>query len=245
MPVKRKNNLCNLRFLTNCVTVCLPGISFVMLTLGLAWLAFPTAHAASGCDYPWHRQITATVFWVGEKASGENGYIANKKSCWDERWQQHYGGVDAPNHRHGYRPAAFTPKENPFYCALPYSDFDDNGRKANAVRVIPWAATRKWRDQDSMCKNRWVAITRHGKSAFAQWEDAGPFASDDTRYVFGHALPRSKHNHHAGLDVSPAVSDYLGLTGDDKVDWHFVEDSDVPPGPWQQIITHSQTYWDE
>lgn len=32
------------------------------------------------------------------------------------------------------------------------------------------------------------------------------------------------------MDVSPAVRDYLGLSGIDKVDWQFVEFEDVPEG---------------
>ena len=194
--------------------------------------------------YPLHRQITATLFWVGEQASDDNAHIPNRASCWDERWMAHYGGLDTPSRRAGYRPAAFTPKENPFYCALPYSDFTAGGRrKGNAARVIPWAAQRAWRDNESMCKNRWLKFTRHGKSAYAQWEDAGPFSSDDVAYVFGGARPRSRINHHAGVDVSPAVGNYLHLSGDDQVDWQFVEARAVPGGPWKKIVTRSQVCW--
>jgi hypothetical protein len=39
-------------------------------------------------------------------------------------------------------------------------------------------------------------------------------------------------NQGAGLDVSPAVRDYLGLKGKDVCDWKFVEARDVPNGPW-------------
>jgi hypothetical protein len=37
----------------------------------------------------------------------------------------------------------------------------------------------------------------------------------------------------AGLNVSPAVRDYLGLGTFDATDWKFVEVRDVPPGPWR------------
>ena len=40
-------------------------------------------------------------------------------------------------------------------------------------------------------------------------------------------------NHGAGLDVSPAVRDYLGLGPMSLTDWQFVEVRDVPPGPWR------------
>ena len=39
----------------------------------------------------------------------------------------------------------------------------------------------------------------------------------------------------AGLDVSPAVRDYLGLNETDVTDWRFVEFSEVPRGPWSTL----------
>jgi hypothetical protein len=36
----------------------------------------------------------------------------------------------------------------------------------------------------------------------------------------------------AGIDVSLAVRDYLGLRALDVVDWRFVEQADVLAGPW-------------
>ena len=42
-------------------------------------------------------------------------------------------------------------------------------------------------------------------------------------------------NRGAGLDVSPAVRDYLGLQDTDVTDWKFVEFSEVPPGPWARL----------
>src|SRR5436189_138337 len=45
--------------------------------------------------------------------------------------------------------------------------------------------------------------------------------------------PKQNPNHGAGLDVSPAVRDYLGLAPTDVTDWQFVEVRDVPPGPWR------------
>lgn len=194
--------------------------------------------------YPIHEDITATTFWVGEDATGANAFIHNHASSWDEQWLDHFGGVDDPDNRQGYLPADFTPKENPFYFALPYTDFDKEGRKANAGNIIPWAGARKWMNNESMCKNRWIKITRGDKTAYAQWEDSGPFQSDDVAYVFGDAQPRNRINNHAGLDVSPAVRDYLDLNGKEKVSWQFVDDADVPTGPWKQIVTTSQTSWD-
>ena len=66
----------------------------------------------------------------------------------------------------------------------------------------------------------------------AQWEDCGPFRTDHWQYVFGNERPRPNLNQGAGLDVSPAVRDYLGLGIKDPCDWKFVEFCEVPPGPW-------------
>ena len=190
--------------------------------------------------YPLHSDITATIFWIGEAADASNDFIANDVSSWDGHWKDHYGGLDDPNNRKGYYPSSFTPKENPFYFALPYNDIDSTGiRKQNAYTKVYWAGEKNWGQNESMCKNRWIQIIKGNKVAFAQWEDVGPFETDDSQYVFGSGLPVNKFNN-AGLDLSPAVKDYLGLTGIDKVSWQFVEYKNVPDGPWKIIITTSQ-----
>jgi hypothetical protein len=191
-----------------------------------------------------HQAISTTYFWVGEPATGDNGYITNTVSAWDDQWMQHYGGADDPANRNGYWPAGFTPQENPFYCALPYNDFGSNGnRRATASTVVPWANTQSWGPTESMCKNHWVRISANGKTAYAQWEDVGPFGENDSSYVFGAAQPSSATNDHAGLDVSPAVHEYLGLGDVSLTDWQFVNAASVPSGPWTQIITTAQIDW--
>jgi hypothetical protein len=194
--------------------------------------------------YPIHKNISTTYFWVGEEAGKDNKNISNCPSAWDEDWLKHFGGVDDPNKRNGYFPAKFTPKENPFYFALPYNDFDENGnRKSNIYKLANWRNGKKCGPEESACKNQWIKITKDGKSAYAQWEDVGPFKENDEKYVFGTASPASKTNSSAGLDVSPAVRDYLKLSDIDKTDWQFIDASQVPDGPWKKIITTSQVYW--
>lgn len=191
--------------------------------------------------YPTRKNITVTVFWVGEHAGRANDYITNTQSAWDGKWEKHFGGTDDPKNRNGYFPIGFTPRENPFYFALPYNDFNDDGsRKTEAYDVVYWATQKNWNDSESMLKNRWIKITKGGKTAYAQWEDVGPMGEDDAAYVFGSASPENTENKNAGLDVSPAVSDYLNLSGIDKIDWQFVDQADVPDGPWKKIITTSQ-----
>lgn len=180
----------------------------------------------SNGSYPLHTNISTTYFWVGEDAGKDNGGIDNHSSCWDEKWDQH------------------CKNENPYYFALPYNDFDDSGnRKTDASKIIPWANEKKWGSQESMCKNHWIKIIHGNKVAYAQWEDAGPFGEDDKSYVFGSSKPNCKKNENVGLDVSPAVKDYLGLDDIDKTDWQFIDENNVPSGPWKQTITISQIFW--
>jgi hypothetical protein len=204
-----------------------------------------TSCVEDSTHYPLHQNITVTIFWVGEDGNEENNYIPNLQSVWDDKWLEHYGGVDDPNNRNGYFPTNFTPFENPFYYALPYNDFDENGeRKAEVDQVIYWSGEQGWGELESMCKNRWIKIIKGNKSVYAQWEDAGPFGDDDADYVFGDALPKNELNNDAGLDVSPAVRDFLSLSDIDVVNWRFVDFSEVPAGPWTEIITTSQIYWE-
>jgi len=194
--------------------------------------------------YPVHKNITATLFWTGEGADESNAYISNVPSAWDEKWTEHFGGTDDPDQRNGFFPARFTPLENPFYFALPYNDFDDSGnRRPDALSAVYWSDEKAWGEEESMCKNRWVKIMKGGKTAYAQWEDSGPFEYDDIAYVFGAGQPKNTINNHAGIDLSPAVNQYLGLNGIDTVDWQFVDEKEVPDGPWKDIITTSGTYW--
>jgi hypothetical protein len=194
-----------------------------------------TTFSESG--YPWKKDIVATVFWVGEKPT-QNNPVPNDKSSWDTKWMQNFGGYDNPSARgysSRYTPASFTPKQNPFYVALPYNDVGVNGTKPEAALVIPWFRTAFEKNGKSVCKGRWVAIRRGSKIAYAQWEDVGPFRTDHWQYVFGNERPKENRNKGAGIDLSPAVRDYLEMKGGmDTVDWKFVEFYEVPDGPWRK-----------
>ena len=79
------------------------------------------------------KSTMTTMFWVGERADAENAYIPNPESSWDQDWLANFGGIDDPWHRNDHWPTGFTPKENPFYVALPYGEFGSNdGLKADA-----------------------------------------------------------------------------------------------------------------
>jgi hypothetical protein len=189
-----------------------------------------------GEHYPWKQQIVTTVFWIGE-APSENNPVPNKASSWDKNWSKTYGGYDDPSpaKRSDYMPAKFTPRQNPFYCALPYNDKAKEGHRPEASRVVPWFNEAYQGPSVSVCKGRWVAIRKGNKVAYAQWEDAGPFRTDHWQYVFGNERPKPNLNKGAGLDVSPAVRDFLGLNDTDVTDWQFVEFKDVPRGPWSKL----------
>lgn len=191
-------------------------------------------HGRSGFNrYPWKRNIVTTVFWVGERPT-QNNPVPNCKSSWDPKWAENFGGYDNPDpsKRRNYIPIGMVPRQNPFYVALPYNDVTRGTTKPESRRVIPWFKQAFERPGKSVCKGRWVAIKHKNRIAYAQWEDCGPFRTDHYQYVFGNERPKPNLNQGAGLDVSPAVRDYLGMTGKDVCDWKFVEFRDVPPGPW-------------
>ena len=183
--------------------------------------------------YVWKRGIVTTIFWIGERPAGHNP-VPNVRSSWDKYWYYNYGGYDNPDagSRRDFIPIKFVPHQNPFYFALPYNDVQGGHTKYEARRVIPWFKQAFVRDGRTVLKDRWIAVRHGNKVCYAQWEDCGPFRTDDWRYVFGDEHPRPNLNEGAGLDVSPAVRDYLGLGVKDACDWKFVEFREVPHGPW-------------
>ncbi|WP_308989839.1 hypothetical protein [Roseibacillus persicicus] len=188
----------------------------------------------------WRRGILATVFWVGEQPTPRNP-TPNDKSSWDPQWQENFGGIDRPESRNGFLPTGFVPKQTPFYIALPYNDLvPGGGHQPEASEVIPWFWKLHQGPTTSVCHGRWVAIHREGRICYARWRDCGPFSTDDWRYVFLGERPKPNPNGNAGIDISPAVRDYLQLDGNRRVDWKFVEDFEVPDGPWKNWTPTSQ-----
>lgn len=181
----------------------------------------------------WRRNIIATVFWVGEEPS-EDRPVSRATSAWDLNRELSFGGYDHPGMRNGHTPAGFVPLQNPFYIALPYNDLGEDGRhRPEASEVIPWFWRAYRGDHVSVCKGRWLAIHRNGRVCYAQWEDAGPSGADHFEYVFGTQRPGMNRNKGAGIEVSPAVRDFLALRSGETVEWRFVEEYEVPPGPWK------------
>ncbi|TKV61715.1 hypothetical protein FDO65_09245 [Nakamurella flava] len=144
-----------------------------------------------------------------------------------------------------------TPQENPFYLDLPFDDVHDNWAFAHRAQVVPWAADPGYADRQSdrgfsYLKNRWVRINYQGRTCFGQIQDAGPGEYHDSAYVFGagDARPENSRYGGAGMDVSPALTGCLGFMDLDGVTgglrWRFVENTDVPAGPWTRTVTTSQ-----
>lgn len=215
-----------------------------------------------GGKYPWHTGIVATTFWVGEIFDAKASDGSQVYSTYDVGWMQRYGGCDGIASKgkceteprtaaNDFFPTKMTPKENPFYLDLPYDDVNDPVAFGERSSVIPWAndpgyagnATNK---SFSYMKNRWVKLHKDGKVCYGQIQDAGPGQYHDKNYVFGSndARPANTKFNGAGMDVSPALNGCLGFSdvnGEaDKVDWQFVDESEVPAGPWKKIVTTSQ-----
>jgi hypothetical protein len=186
--------------------------------------------------YPWKTNIVGTIFWVGEQPT-QNNPTPNTASSWDPKWQLTFGGFDDPSltsRAAGYRPASFVPKLNPFYVALPYNDVVNyKTHKDEAAKVIPWFKDTFVREGKSVCNNRWIAIRHKDRTCYAQWSDCGPFVTTDHDYVFGDARPVNTKNNGAGIDLAPAVRDYLGFVSGKTCDWRFVDENEVPDGPWK------------
>lgn len=193
--------------------------------------------------YPWKRNIFTTVFWIGERPSAHNP-VPNNKSTWDSNWARNFGGYDnpRPSARSNFIPKGLIPKQNPFYCALPYNDITRGRTKVEVPKIVPWFKEAFVKAGHSVLKGRWIAIHYNGRTCFAQWEDCGPFRTDHANYVFGNERPRPNLNHGAGLDISPAVRDYLGMTKNEYCDWKFVDAAAVPDGPWRLYGTNN-TFW--
>ena len=204
-----------------------------MVVINLTATPAPEEPATVTDRYPWKKDIVTTTFWIGEKPA-KNNPVPNRASAWDKDWAVHYGGTDTPdrNARSNFHPATFLPGQNPFYVALPYNDVLMNGHKPEAEKIIPWFRDEYRGPGQSVCKGRWIAIRFKDRTVYAQWEDCGPFRTDHSGYVFGAERPKKNLNKGAGLDVSPAVRDYLGMDDTDVTDWKFVEFAEVPDGPW-------------
>ena len=247
-------------------TSALAGLALIAFTVPLAacasvggpqQLSSPKPEATR--VYPMHTNIVATTFWVGEIFDPNADDGSQVVSTYDDQWMAHYGGCDGVRNAgkcdtetrtsaNAFFPQAMKPLENPFYLDLPFDDVNNNKAFSERGELVPWASDPGYLglSQDpniSFMKNRWVRISKDSQVCYGQIEDAGPAEYDDAAYVFGtaDARPRNKRFKGAGMDVSPALNGCLGFTQldgtNDSVNWQFVEESDVPEGPWKKLVT--------
>lgn len=245
--------------------VVLVAVAVPLLAVAAAVVTVPLMTRGEGLPetgYPRHTGIVATTFWVGELFDPSAPDGSQRFSTYDADWMASYGGCDgivdatgecvteARTADNGFFPRMMTPRENPFYLDLPFDDVNDGSAFALRGEVVPWADEASYAavvdDRSrSLMKNRWVALHRNGRVCYGQIEDAGPGEYADAAYVFGRndERPANERFNGAGLDVSPALNGCLGfdeLDGDgDHVDWAFVDEADVPDGPWKKIVTTS------
>jgi hypothetical protein len=169
----------------------------------------PTASRTStSTHYPWKTNIVTIVFWIGEQSTQGS----RSMSSWDQNWMQNYGGIDDPdpNARQNYIPTKFVPRQNPFYCALPYNDVTHGQFKPEVPLVIPWFRTAYTEPGRSVCKDSWLAIRKGNRVCYAQWEDTGPFRDDHFQYVFQNERPEPNAKHGAGWKCHPQSATTLG-----------------------------------
>ncbi|WP_258063737.1 MULTISPECIES: hypothetical protein [unclassified Pseudoclavibacter] len=215
-----------------------------------------------GREYPLHTDITATTFWVGEVFDADAPDGSQVYSTYDKDWYASYGGCDGAvvggvcqteprSAANGYFPTRMTAEENPFYLDLPFDDVNDASAAGMRQRVVPWAGdaaySRGLEDPSfSLMKNRWVQLEHDGRTCYGQIQDAGPGEYDDAEYVFGahDARPANERYGGAGMDVSPALNSCLGFAATNGVEggvsWRFVDEGDVPDGPWSLLVTTSR-----
>lgn len=245
-------------------------IGFISLLCTLSAVAGCGGNQEDSDGGPW-KEVVASTFYIGEEAGASNANIDNISTAWNSHAVRDFGGVDrwGPKNpeewegpwykRYGYLPAGFKPKQNAWYVALPTPDHDSKGRLTAA---IPWVKSasaylpelKKFKngvfgETESPFKNLWVEVRLGSKSAFAQLEDIGPSAHTgaivaDYSYVWGDASkPKNKFRMSAGIDISPAITDFLSTGGKATVRWRFVPASQVPKGPWMVTVTKTGPNW--
>lgn len=217
---------------------------------------------AERAGYPWHTDVVATTFWVGEVFDAQASDGSQMYSTYDSNWYASYGGCDGVivagvcqtevrTPENNYFPSATSARENPFYLDLPFDDVNNSRGAEMRQAIVPWAgetayAAGKEDASFSLMKNRWVELEHDGNTCFGQIQDAGPGEYDDDAYVFGadDARPKNQRYGGAGMDVSPALNSCLGFADINGVEagisWRFVDDVDVPQGPWTVLVTTSQ-----
>ena len=196
----------------------------------------PTTSRFSSSRYPWKTDIVTTVFWIGEHADREQSRSESQEFLGLATGRAITAVTTAPIPHGGTTTSRSISSRGRirFTVALPYNDVTHGQFK-------PEARDWSFRGFDRHSCSRGI---RFAKIAGSRSAEAIGSATRNGKIV-GRSAPtisntfsrtnarRPNLNHGAGLDVSPAVRDYLGLRTDVLTDWQFVEVRDVPPGPWR------------
>ena len=129
-----------------------------------------------------------------------------------------------------------SPRKTPFTWRSLIMTFPEGSIRRRASRVIPWFRREYAGKGQSVCKGRWVQIVYNKRSCFAQWEDCGPFTTEDWPYVFGDkaspSIPRTKGR---ALTSPLPYATIWALREEQPLStgalWNFYR---IPRGPWSK-----------
>jgi len=147
---------------------------------------------------------------LGWRRGRANYPVSNYRSSWERIGQAITADLTTRSStRRNYNSGGIYPLQIPSIVRCRTTMSRTASLKPEAPLVIH-GSNRPTRDWSSVCKDRWVAIRKENRTCYAQWEDCGPFRTDHFQYVF-QMNGQANLNEGAGLDVSPAVRDYLRL----------------------------------
>ena len=173
----------------------------------------PTSSRTSTLRYPWKTNIVTTVFWIGEQPTANNPVPNNEKflGCELDLQLRRLRQPGCLESRATTSRSLSSRGRIRFMCALPYNDVTHGQFKPEAALVIPWFKQSYTEPGQIGLQGSLARDPQRQSVCYAQWEDCGPFRTDHFQYVFQNERPKPNLNRGAGLDVSPAVRDYLGL----------------------------------
>lgn len=191
----------------------------------------------------------ATTFWVGEVFDPEAADGSQVISAYEGWRYERSGGCDGViedgvcqteprSAENGFFPSSMTPKQTPFYLDLPFADVNNVAafalRGQTPLAQDPGYAGDLENREFSCKKNRWVQLQYKGNTCSAQIQDAGPAEYDEFDYVFGDGGTGPKGTKHNDAELNGTQA---------GVSWRFVDEVDVPDGPWKTIVTDSGYDW--
>lgn len=133
------------------------------------------------------------------------------------------GGMLAPRNQRDITASVFGGSDDPNYSAYPPFDENGNGQLLNDTDFYIALPDRFEAERPL------VKVYCGGKSAVAEIWDVGPWNTNDPYWATG-CRPaaesgideKGRETNGAGIDLSPALAEALGVDGMGKVDWKFL-----------------------